>query len=100
MGNFIKANTDRQNGDAEDFAGLIRSIKTELDNLRQSVSHLDAMWDGPGSEAFKAAIQDDINGMEAVLENLGNIHSYETNAKTKYESCERKVGTIVAGINF
>lgn len=98
MGNYIKVNTNRLNGDAETIARLIQSIKTELGNMKQSVAHLDGMWDGPGSEAFKSAVQDDMNAMETVLRNVESIHSYEVNAKTKYESCERRVGDIVAGI--
>ncbi len=98
MGNYIKISTDRLNGDAETAAGLIQSIKTELGNMKQSVAQLDGMWDGPGSEAFKRAFQDDMNAMDTVLKNLDNIHSFEVNAKSKYYACERNVGDIVAGI--
>lgn len=97
---YIKMNTSRLKGDAESIAGLLQGIKTELENMKQSVTQLDSMWDGPGSEAFKKVFWDDMNAMTELLKNLDSMHSYEVNAKTKYESCENKVGTIVAGIRI
>lgn len=97
---YIKMNTSRLNGDAQSIAGLLQGIKTQLEQMKQSVNQLDSMWDGPGSEAFKKVFQDDMSAMAELLKNLESMHSYEVNAKTKYESCENKVGTIVAGIRI
>lgn len=97
---YIKMNTSRLNGDAESIAGLLQGIKTELEHMKQSANQLDGMWDGPGSEAFKKVFQDDMQAMAELLKNIESMHSYEINAKTKYESCENKVGTIVAGIRI
>ena len=93
-------NTNRLGADADSVAGILNGIKTEFENMKQSVSQLDGMWDGPSSEAFKKAFWDDMNAMAELLKNLESMHSYEVNAKTKYESCENKVGTIVAGIRI
>lgn len=97
---YIKMNTNRLNGDAEFIAGLLQGIKTELEHMKQSANQLDSMWDGPGSEAFKKVFRDDMSAMEEMLKNLESMHAYEVNAKIKYESCENKVGTIVAGIRI
>lgn len=80
------------------IAGLIAGIKSDLSGIKQNLSQLDAMWDGPSSEAFKKVFWDDLNAMETVIKNIESIHSYEVNAKSKYESCESRVGGIVAGI--
>ena len=98
MINYIKINTNRLNTDAETVAGMISGIKTELNGMKQNVAQLDSMWDGPSSEAFKKAFQDDMNAMETIIKNIESIHSYEVNAKSKYESCENRVSGIVAGI--
>lgn len=98
MINYIKVNTNRLSTDADTVAGMISGIKSELNGMKQNVAQLDGMWDGPSSEAFKKAFQDDMNAMETIVKNLESIHSYEVNAKSKYESCENRVGGIVAGI--
>lgn len=98
--NYIKMNTARLNQDTEAVKGLLKGIKTEIGNMKQSLTQLDQMWDGPSSQAFKKAFWDDMEAMETMLANLESIHSYEVNAKNKYESCERKVGGIVAGIRI
>ena len=94
----IKVNTSRLNTDAETVAGLLQGIKTGLSDMKEQVNQLDAMWDGPGSEAFKKAFWDDMDAMAEAVKNLDSMQAYERNAKTKYESCEQKVGAIVAGI--
>lgn len=96
--NRIKMNTARLNQDMENMAGLLRGMKGELENLRQSAAQLDSMWDGPSSEAFKMAFQDDMGALAEVLDNLASIQAYGENARGKYESCERSVDNIVSAI--
>lgn len=96
--NHIKINTDRLRTDIESVAGHLQGMKSELESMKQNVAQLDSMWDGPGSEAFKKAFWDDMRGMDTLLKNLQSMYSYETNARAKYESCENKVGDIVANI--
>ena len=98
MGNYMKVNTNRLNTDAEIVAGMISGMKTELSNMKEDVTKLDSMWDGPSSEAFKENFHNDMNSVETIIKNIESIYSYEINAKDKYESCENKVGSIIAGI--
>ena len=90
MGDYIKINTISLNRDAEQVNGCIQKMKSELTKMKSSVSELDGMWDGPGSEAFKKAFQDDVNSMETLLKNLEEVYKYEVSAKKEYESCESK----------
>lgn len=96
--NHIKVNTARLRTDTESIAGHLRGIRGEMESMKQNVAQLDSMWDGSGSEAFKKAFWDDVRGMDTLLKNLDSMYSYEINARAKYESCENKVGDIVANI--
>lgn len=96
--NRIKMNTGRLNQDMQNMAGLLRGMQGELNNLRQSAAQLDSMWDGPSSEAFKKAFQDDMGALAEVLDNLKSIENYGENARGKYEFCERNVDGIVSAI--
>ena len=100
MGDHIKINTSSLNRDAGQVNSCIQKMKSEMTKMKSSVSELDGMWDGPGSEAFKKAFQDDVNGMETLFKNLEEIYKYEVNAKNEYESCENKVYQLVSSIRI
>lgn len=99
MLNEVKVNTRRLRDDADKVDGYIKKIEEEITNMKTSIKELDRMWDGKSSEAFKKAINADIRELSAIVKGLKSIHSYEVNAKKKYEECEAKVGELVVGIN-
>ena len=94
----IKVNTVRLKNDSDQVNACIKNMKSEMEKMKESVSQLDQMWDGPSSEAFKKAFQDDMKAFQTILSNLDKIYGYETNAKAKYEDCERKVSDLIAEI--
>ncbi len=96
----IRINTNRLKTDAERMNGYIKEIKKEIEDMKRSVSELDAMWDGTSSEAFKKAFLDDMNAIANVIKNLEGIHAYETNAKTEYENCEKSVFSLISEIKI
>lgn len=100
MSNQIKINTSSLNRDAGQVDAYIRKIRTEMGRMKSNVEAMDKMWDGPGSEAFKKAFQDDMKDLETIIKNLEQVHTYEVNAKKKYESCESKVHELVSGIRI
>lgn len=98
MVKYIKVNTARLDTDAQSVADDIAKMKTQMKKMKVSVKQLDAMWDGTSSEAFKKAFQDDMKALDIILGNLQSLHSYEVTAKSKYDTCEKKVSELVAGI--
>lgn len=95
MADLIKVNTSRLKTDVSDIRGHIRSIKKEISELRGHSTALDAMWDGPSSEAFKTAFAADIAALDAIVGSLESINDYEDNARQKYDECETRVGDLV-----
>ncbi len=94
----IRIDTVRLGTDADRADGYIKNISREISNMKNSVSQLDSMWDGPASDAFKKAFADDMNAAAAIMKNLESLHTYETNAKAEYEKCERRVSSLVSEI--
>lgn len=94
----IKINTNRLNADAQRVEGYIKAISNEIANMKASVLELGRMWEGTSSEAFKKAFDDDMKALTGIMKNLESIHSYETNAKTEYEKCEKSVLALIAEI--
>ena len=95
MADLIKVNTSRLKSDASDIKGHIKGIKKELLDLKNHRSALDAMWDGEGSEAFKAAFSADITALEQAIKTIEALNGYEDNARKKYDECENQVGDLV-----
>lgn len=98
MADKIRTDTDRLGTDAADIQRYIQNIADEANNMKSSVAELERMWEGPSSRAFHIAFQDDMRAVETVIKNLKSIYAYGTNAKKEYESCERKVATMIAEI--
>lgn len=99
MAKIIKVNTVRLGNDADKVRKCISTMNKQMESMKAQIAQLDAMWDGPSSDAFKMAFHDDMKALSIVLKNLEKIHQYETTAKKKYDSCEKKVADIVAGIH-
>ena len=95
MADLIKVNTSRLKNDVADIRGHIKSIEKEIADLKVHNTALDAMWDGPSSEAFKAAFAEDIASLEQILKSVASLNDYEANARVKYDECERKVADLV-----
>lgn len=100
MGDTIKVNTMRLKTDADFIGGHIQKIETEIKGLRDDVRQLDAMWDGPSSETFKASFRDDIDMLESIIKNMRKINQYENSAQSSYNTCERKVAELVGSIRI
>lgn len=100
MGNHIKINTTSLGRDSDQVNSCIQKMKSEMAKMKSSASELDGMWDGPGSEAFKKAFQEDVKGMEILFKNLEEVYKYEVNAKKEYENCESKVYQLVSSIQI
>lgn len=98
MADKIKINTARLGTDAERVNNYITKIEQEITNMKESVSQLDRMWDGPSREAFKKAFADDMNAIASLVNSLKSIWTYGTNAKTEYEKCEQKVSSLISEI--
>ena len=100
MADKIRVNTHTLNNDADSVQQCIERMKRSKDNISSAVVTLDGMWDGSSSEAFKSAIQKDLNDLQTIINQLQKIHQYEVTAKDKYNACENRVGEIVRSIKI
>lgn len=94
----IRVNTYVLNNDAKSVQKCVQHMKNNKANISASVATLDGMWDGPSSEAFKSAVQNDLNDLQTIIDQLQKICQYEVTATNKYNACENRVGEIVRSI--
>ncbi len=100
MADRIRINTDRLGTDASRIQGYIGNIKKEIANMEQSVCALENMWEGSGRSAFHKAFWDDIQAIETAVRSMEELCAYNKNAKKQYETCDRKVASLIAEIRI
>lgn len=98
MSEKIKVNTNRLGADADSVRASIAKMQQSMKSLKNDAAKLNAMWTGATSDTFKKVFEDDMNALSTMISNLDKIYSFETNAKTKYETCEKKVSSLVSGM--
>lgn len=100
MADKIRVHTDRIGADADRIQGYIGNITKEITNMKQSVTVLTNMWEGPGRSAFHKAFWDDMDAIETMVKNLKAIYDYDMNAKKQYEQCGQKVASLIGDIRI
>ena len=98
MADRIRINTDRLGTDAGRIQGYIGNITKAMSDMKQSVSALEHMWEGPGQQEFHKSFWNDMEAVEMAVGNLKELYEYGANAKTQYEQCDRKVASMIADI--
>lgn len=98
MSEKIKVNTSRLGSDSDSVRSNISKMKLSMKFLREDVAKLNSMWTGATNDTFKKAFEDDMNALNTIITNLEKIYSFETNAKSKYENCEKKVTSLISGM--
>lgn len=92
----VETNTLRQSaGEAEQ--GL-SDMREKLRALTQSMTELDAMWDGPASETFRARFTEDCAVFQELCEALQDFINGVRDAAGEYDLCEDKVMEAVNAI--
>lgn len=98
MADRIRINTDRLGMDAGRIYGCILNLAKEMEGMKQSAAALERMWEGAGKDAFHKSFMADIEAAQEAVSGLKEVHSYDTNAKSRYEQCERKIASMIADI--
>lgn len=94
----FRVSISRLKSDAELVETYIGNMKNKMQNIKNDLAELDAMWDGQASETFKKAFNDDVEALSTLISNLNKLYAYETLAYEKYESYESQVSGVVSGL--
>ena len=98
MANMIKVNTNVLGKDIQEMRTLANSVERDLNDIYALVSALDAMWDGPANDKFRREFSADKKVCANVVKEINRLINDTTSAKTKYESCERNVHSLVGSL--
>lgn len=96
--NEIRVNTNRLGTDADRVNALIKNMEKAINEMKNSVSQMNQMWEGEAKNAFVTAFNDDMNAAADVIEELKSLQTFEAQAKTEYEKSERQIMELVNSI--
>jgi WXG100 family type VII secretion target len=96
--NEIKVNTVALKNDADDVAGCIKAMESELEKMATSIAQLSSMWEGPTKMVFDKQFEADREAASDIIKELKLLNDYEEMAKNRYNQCEKKIEEIIASI--
>ena len=68
--NEIKVNTTALKNDADDVAGCIKAMESELEKMAASIAQLSSMWEGPTKMVFDKQFEGDRAAAAAIIKEL------------------------------
>jgi len=92
--------TDNLRKDASTLRQYLRTIEQTSAGLRDNITRVSSMWDGPAREAFYHQFMEDCEELSEIANQIrGIIDSLEDAAK-EYDSCNCIVRSIVDSIRM
>ncbi|MBE5881920.1 MAG: hypothetical protein E7289_06420 [Lachnospiraceae bacterium] len=98
MSQEIAVNTSTLASDTQDLQTQLDAVKRSMNQMYDAMQTLDAMWDGPANDAFRAQFSKDQSDMGDLCETIQKIINCMTYAKDEYNTCERDVNGIISSI--
>lgn len=96
--NEIGVNPQTLNSQTDSIQRELTLIREDIEKMYDAVKTLDAMWDGPASEMFKAQFNVDKTSMEQLCDTIQSIIDSMRFAKHEYDQCESSVDSIISSI--
>lgn len=78
----------------------LSDMRAKLDALVEKMAALDAMWDGPASEAFRTQFNSDCASFQEMCGVIQDFRDSVEYAAKEYDVCEGKVGEAVDAIRL
>lgn len=94
----IEQNTDYLSDDIVRLEDEKNKLERAIDEMFDAVNTLEATWDGPASETFKAQFQSDYETCKEMHRAFGTLIEKLKTAKEEYDRCESEVGELVRSI--
>lgn len=96
--NYIRVNTSALRSDANELKEMAETSRKQLNEIRESIMHLDKMWDGPANEVFVQQFNGDYELLNALCDSVKAFGEDLIDASREYEKCEDSVESAVRSI--
>ena len=89
-----------QASDIQSLQENVALLRSQMQEMYNEITELDAMWDGPANDAFNQQFQQDYATMENMCKTFDSIIDCFEFANKEYNSCENSVFDIVKSISI
>lgn len=100
MADIIEINISTLDGDIKSMQEEVAALEKEIEAAFNSVTELDAMWNGPANDAFNAAFLSDKTSMDEMCKTIHGLIGYMENARDEYRKCEAAVSAEIDAIKL
>ncbi len=96
--NYIKVSTGALNSDASELKEEAAKAKDQLHHMRDGITRLDSMWDGPANDVFTKQFNIDYELFLNICDNILAFANDLEKAAKEYDRCESSVMDVVKSI--
>ena len=100
MADIIEINIGTLANDIGEMQTEVKMLREEMRKAFESITELDAMWNGPANDAFNQAFRSDHEAMEEMCKIIDRLIEYMTNAREEYRKCENAVSAEIDAIRI
>lgn len=100
MADIIEINIGTLDTDIQEMQNELTALRNEMKLAFESVTALDAMWNGPANDAFNQAFQQDHQAMDDMCEIMDSLIDFMENARDEYRKCEAAVSAEIDSIRI
>lgn len=91
MADYIEVNISTLEQDVKDMEATVEQIRKDMNDMFESVSELDTMWDGPANQTFNQQFVLDKQIFDEICGAVEGIVASMKNAQESYLHCEAAV---------
>lgn len=100
MADYVEVNITALEQDIRELKEAVKLVRGDMAAMFETMSELDAMWDGPANAAFNLQFGRDRQILEALCGTVDDIIDSMENAKDSYRRCETAVREVIDGIKI
>jgi len=94
----LEIETHRLQGDIDSLTGELNALRSTGKEMMAGVDALSSMWEGQAKEAFTAQFRSDYETLNSMADVIQELIKCLENARSQYDACEQKVGSIINAI--
>ena len=100
MADYIEIDASQLERDRQTIQSELDRIKTGIDQLRERMVNLGAMWEGPAHDVFMAQFQADYEYIQEFNSEIARYIETMEYARQEYEKCEIEVQQAIASVRI
>lgn len=100
MADYIEVNITTLEQDIKDLKGAVKLVRGDMESMFETISELDAMWDGPANAVFNLQFGRDRQMLASLCSAVDEMIESMEKARDSYRRCEAAVKEEIDNIKI